>query len=133
MESNKFLDMLSARSSSGGNYFHEACQAGSLALFIRAGQWMDQPIPSILTLRNNNGEQCTHILVKNKKIYAREMMNIVLQLGADITARNGSVVSLLCTCVFWKEITSSPNGCAGHQTSIWRLLITPGKLSINLP
>ncbi|CAH2089029.1 unnamed protein product [Euphydryas editha] len=70
--------MLSARSSSGGNYFHEVCQASSLALLMRAEQWMDQPNPSILTTRNYNGEQCTHILVKNKDIYAQEMMNIVL-------------------------------------------------------
>lgn len=89
MKSNKFLDMLSARNFSGGNYFHEACQIDSLSLLIRAEEWMDGPIPSILTIRNYNGEQCTHILVKNKDIYAQEMMNIVLQLGADINGQEG--------------------------------------------
>ncbi|CAD6244188.1 GSCOCT00014309001.2-RA-CDS [Cotesia congregata] len=81
--------MLSARSYSGGNYFHETCEAGSLALLMRAEEWMDQPISSILTRTNYNGEQCTHILVRNKDIYAQEMMNIVLKLGADINGKEG--------------------------------------------
>ncbi|AEE09523.1 viral ankyrin [Cotesia vestalis bracovirus] len=87
MESDMILQMLSARSASGGNYFHEACQAGSLALLLRAAEWMDRPTPSILTVRNYSGEQCTHIIVKNKDIYAQEMMNIVLNLGADINGQ----------------------------------------------
>lgn len=93
------LQMLSARSDSGGNYFHEACQAGSLALLLRAAEWMDRPIPSILTVRNYSGEQCTHIIVKNKDICAQEMMNIVLNLGADINGqewRSGFTPLHLC-------------------------------------
>ncbi|KAH0545678.1 hypothetical protein KQX54_002312 [Cotesia glomerata] len=101
MESNTFLEMLSARNSSGGNYFHEACQAGSLALLMRAKVWIDQPIPSILITRNYNGEQCSHIIVKNKNIYAQKMMEIVLKLGADINGReNLGGFTLLHLCVW---------------------------------
>ncbi|CAG4958943.1 unnamed protein product [Colias eurytheme] len=71
---------------------------------MRAEEWIDGPIPSILTTRNHNGEQCTHIIVKNKDIYAQEMMNIVLQLGADTNGQEwlgGSTPLHLC---FVKEL-----------------------------
>lgn len=71
----------------GDTFFHEACKARSLALLRRAEESMDEPIPSILTIRNYNGEQCTYIIVKNKDVFAREMMEIVLNLGADINGQ----------------------------------------------
>nr|AGO14416.1 ANK6 [Cotesia sesamiae Mombasa bracovirus] len=70
MESDLILQMLSPRNASGGNYFHEACQAGSLALLLRAAEWMDRPIPSILTVRDYD-----------------DMMEIVLNLGAGINGQ----------------------------------------------
>lgn len=87
MGSNKFLQMLSNKSCSGENYFHEACKAHSLALLERAEKWMDQPMPSLLTERNYNGEQCTHFIAKYKDYDAREMMFIVVKLGADINGQ----------------------------------------------
>ncbi|KAG8039270.1 hypothetical protein G9C98_003577 [Cotesia typhae] len=99
MESDLILQMLSSRNASGGNYFHEACQAGSLALLLRAAEWMNRPIPSILTVRDYDGEQCTHIIVKNKDFCTKEMMEIVLNLGADINGQEwlgGSTPLHLC-------------------------------------
>ncbi|AEE09521.1 viral ankyrin [Cotesia vestalis bracovirus] len=87
MESNKLLQMLSDRSCLGENYFHEACEARSLALLERAERWMDKPMPSLLTERNFNGEQCTHIIARNKNDDAWEMMYIVWKLGADINGQ----------------------------------------------
>ncbi|CAD6244192.1 GSCOCT00014315001.2-RA-CDS [Cotesia congregata] len=64
MGSNKFLQMLSNKSCSGENYFHEACKAHSL----------------MMTERNYNGEQCTHFIAKYKDYDAREMMFFVVKL-----------------------------------------------------
>nr|ACE75325.1 viral ankyrin [Glyptapanteles indiensis] len=87
MESNKFFQMLSTRSSLGDNFFHEACKAFSIALLRRAEEMIDEPIPTILTTRNYNGEQCTHLIVNIKEIYAQDMMEIVLDLGADVNGQ----------------------------------------------
>lgn len=84
---NKFFDMLSSRNSSGGNFFHEACEARLLPLLWRVEQMIDEPIPSILTTRNYNGENCSHIIVKCKDIHAQHMMKVVLNLGADINGK----------------------------------------------
>lgn len=89
MESDKLFEMLSTRNNLGENFFHEACRARSIALLQRAAEWVDQPIPTILATKNNDGEQCTHIIVKCKEYYAADMMKIVMYLGADINGREG--------------------------------------------
>ncbi|CAG17492.1 ank5 [Bracoviriform congregatae] len=65
MGSNKFLQMLSNKSCSGENYFHEACKAHSL----------------MMTERNYNGEQCTHFIAKDD-VFRRETSS-----GADINGQ----------------------------------------------
>lgn len=44
-------------------------------------------MPSLLNERKENGEQCTHIIARSRNDYAREMMYIVLKLGADINGQ----------------------------------------------
>lgn len=84
MQSDRLLQFLSAQNNYGDNYFHEACRTSSMDLVKRAAASLDYPIPAILAQRNLNGEQCTHVIVKNQKDYSVEMMQIVVDLGADI-------------------------------------------------
>nr|ACE75201.1 viral ankyrin [Glyptapanteles flavicoxis] len=103
MESNKFLQMLSTRNTLGDNFFHEACKASWILLLRRAENMIDEPIPTILTTRNYNGEQCTHLIVSTKDIYAQEMMKIVLNLGADVNGQEAcGGFTPLHLCV-WKK------------------------------
>lgn len=81
--------MLSARNGSGGTYFHEACQANSMALLWRAADMVNESHPQILNVRDHNGAQCTHIIATSNVSFPIDMMDIVLQLGADINGREG--------------------------------------------
>nr|AOH69093.1 hypothetical protein A6F54_18 [Microplitis mediator bracovirus] len=85
----KLYKMFSARNGSGGTYFHEACQDNSMSLLWRAADMVDESLPKILNVRDHNGAQCTHIIAASNVSYPIDMMDIVLQLGADINGREG--------------------------------------------
>lgn len=87
MVSITLFEMLSTRNASGGNFFHEVCEVRSLFLLERASQFIGGLIPSILSTRNYNGKQCTHILVNYQDVCAQAMMEILLNLGADINGQ----------------------------------------------
>ncbi|AAW51789.1 viral ankyrin [Bracoviriform demolitoris] len=89
MRDYNLYEMLSARNGSGGTYFHEACQANSIALLWRAAGMLDESHPRILNIRDYKGAQCTHIIATSNVSCSIDMMNIVLQLGADINGQEG--------------------------------------------
>lgn len=114
----KLLKMLSARNHLGETFFHEVCKNSLLSLLDRVAMCLDNKIPTILAISNVDGVQCTHTIV-NCEEYAKEMMEIVVNLGADINGqeRCGGCTSLHL-CVQKKNYKLAKWLCERRKTNL---------------
>lgn len=87
----------------GDTIFHEAASHGCLELLYRIRDNMKEPYYSILAEKNNNGDTCIHVAVKNyMRRHAINLVKVLVDLGADINARHGV------------------SGCTALLFSVWR-------------
>ncbi|XP_061719977.1 NF-kappa-B inhibitor cactus-like [Cydia pomonella] len=119
MESNKLCEMLSVRNHLGETYFHEVCRTALPSLLDRVARCLDDEIPTILAIKNYNGEQCTHTIVKYEEKYAKEMMETVVDLGADINGQEGcGGFTPLHLCVWQKNYKLARWICGQRKTNL---------------
>lgn len=91
MEFKYFEQMLSFRNSDGGNYFHEACRAGSILLLQRAELFIteeNERVRSLLHVHDYTGSQCIHVTVKEHVgAEATAVIRTLIYMGIDINGR----------------------------------------------
>ncbi|ULM71698.1 viral ankyrin 6 [Diadegma fenestrale ichnovirus] len=75
----------------GNTIFHDAAKDGSLDLLYSIRDNMTEPYYSILAEKNNDGETCIHVAVKNHRgLLAINLVKVLVELGADINAQQES-------------------------------------------
>lgn len=88
------LDMLSSINSNGNNYFHEACQDGSISLIQESERFVaDVDLPFVrhlLRQKNFDGLTCIHVTMKTQVgPFAAAIIECLVRMGADLNATEG--------------------------------------------
>nr|AGQ20116.1 AsIV-cont00008-ORF1 [Apophua simplicipes ichnovirus] len=90
------LELLETHISTGNSKFHEMALRGSLVALRKIRDNLDHPIVEILRKWNNHGETCLHLAVlMNRGQHAINIIEILVELGADLNARNMSGHNIL--------------------------------------
>ncbi|BAF48483.1 GfV-B55'-ORF1 [Ichnoviriform fumiferanae] len=83
------LELFEGNTSAGNNIFHEIAMKGSLALLLEIRDKFDRPTDHALREWNGHGETCLHLVaLMNRGQNAIRMIDILVELGADLNAKN---------------------------------------------
>lgn len=89
MEVTPYGKLFGRNTQTGNTIFHEIAELGSVTLLQRIRDNVTESYSSILREKNYSGEFCGHVAAKHRGLRAIALLEILVELGADLNAITG--------------------------------------------